>query len=88
MRLFFLHYSQNAYICSVVSIIEARDKNREKKMTKQLHTKKGTGKEIARLLGVSEHTVSDAIRGKIDTDTARKIRTMAIRNYGAIEIEI
>lgn len=59
-----------------------------KNMTKQLHTKKGTGKEIARLLGVSEHTVSDAIRGKIDTDTARKIRTMAIRNYGAIEIEI
>lgn len=59
-----------------------------KNMTKQLHTKKGTGKAIARLLGVSEHTVSDAIRGKIDTDTARKIRTMAIRNYGAIEIEI
>ena len=57
-------------------------------MTKQLHTKKGTGKEIARLLGVSEHTVSDAIRGKIDTETARRIRTMAIRNYGAIEIEI
>lgn len=57
-------------------------------MTKQLHTKKGTGKEIARLLGVSEQTVSAAIRGKSDTETARKIRTMAVRNYGAIEIEI
>ena len=57
-------------------------------MTKQLHTKKGTGKEIARLLGVSEHTVCDAIRGKIDTETARKIRSMAVRIYGAVEIEI
>ncbi len=53
-------------------------------MKKQLHTKKGTGKEIARLLGVSEHTVSEAIRGKSDTDTARKMRMMAVRNYGAI----
>ena len=57
-------------------------------MTKQLHTKKGTGKEIARLLGVSEQTVSAAIRGKSDTETARKIRTMAVRRFGAIEIEI
>jgi transcriptional regulator with XRE-family HTH domain len=55
-------------------------------MKKQLHTKKGTGKEIARLLGVSEHTVSEAIRGKSDTDTARKIRMMAVRNYGAIKL--
>ena len=51
-------------------------------MTKQLHTKKGTGKEI----GVSEQTVSAAIRGKSDTETARKIRTMAVRNFGAVEI--
>lgn len=57
-------------------------------MTKQLHTKKGTGKAIAKLLGVSEQTVSMAIRGKIDTDMARKIRTMAVRSYGAVEIEI
>ena len=55
-------------------------------MKKQLHTIKGIGKEIARLLGVSELTVSDAIRGKIDTDTARRIRTMAIRNYGAVKM--
>lgn len=55
-------------------------------MTKQLHTKKGTGKAIAKLLGVSEQTVSKAIRGKSDTETAMKIRTMAVRNYGAIEL--
>ena len=55
-------------------------------MIKQLHTKKGTGKEIARLLGVSEQTVSKAIRGKSDTRMAKKIRTMAIRNYGAVEM--
>ena len=60
-----------------------------KKMTKPLHiTKKGTGKEISKLLGISEHTVSFAIRGKIDTPTARKIRKIAKENYGAIEIDI
>lgn len=57
-------------------------------MTKQLHTKKGTGKAIAKLLGVSMQTVSKAMRGKSDTVTARKIRTLAIRNYGAVEVEI
>ncbi len=55
-------------------------------MTKPLYTKKGTGKAIARLLGVSEQTVSMAIRGKTDTDLSRKIRTMAVRDFGAIEI--
>lgn len=57
-------------------------------MNKQLHTKKGTGKAIAKLLGVSEQTVSKAIRGKSDTATAKKIRTIAVRNYGAVEIEL
>ena len=74
------------YFCSVVSIIEQRDKYR-KKMTTQLHTKKGTGKEISRRLNVSEHTVSVAIRGKSDTATARRIRAIAIRDYGAKELK-
>ncbi len=70
------------------SIIEPAAKY-TKKMTKPLHiTKKGTGKEISKLLGISEHTVSFAIRGKIDTPTARKIRKIAKENYGAIEIDI
>ena len=56
-------------------------------MTKQLYTKKGTGKAIARLLGVSEVTVSKAIRGKTDSETARKIRTLAKRSFGAVEVE-
>lgn len=56
-------------------------------MTKPLYTKKGTGKAIARLLGVSEQTVSMAIRGKTDTDLSRKIRTMAVRDFGAIVIK-
>lgn len=59
-----------------------------KNMSKQLHTKKGTGKAIAKLLGVSEQTVSKAIRGKSDTQTARKIRLMAVRCFEAIEIEV
>lgn len=40
------------------------------------------------MLGISEHTVSFAIRGKIDTPAARKIRKIAKENYGAIEIDI
>ena len=55
-------------------------------MGSELHIKKGTGKAIAKLLGVSEQTVSKAVRGKSDSLTARKIRMIAIRNYGAIEI--
>lgn len=55
-------------------------------MTTQLHTKKGTGKAIAKSLGVSEHTVSVAIRGKSDTQIARKIRTLAVKAYGAVVI--
>lgn len=53
----------------------------------ELHTKKGTGKAIAKLLGVSERTVSLAIRGKSDTKIARKIRTLAVRSYGAVELK-
>ena len=64
-------------------IIEPRDKY-NKNMSEQLHFKKrGAGKEIAKLLGVSEHTVSAAIRGKIDTPMARKIRTLAVKTFGA-----
>lgn len=56
-------------------------------MTKQLYTKKGTGKQISKLLGVSVQTVSMAMRGKSDTATARKIRKLAVENYGAVEVE-
>lgn len=70
------------------SIIKQGDKYRKNMKTRQLHTKKGTGKAIAKLLGVSEVTVSKAIRGKTDTETARKIRTLAKRSFGAVEVEI
>lgn len=66
--------------------IKPRDKY-NKNMTAQLHTKKGTGREIAKLLKVSEQTVSKAIRGKSDTKIARKIRTLAVRSYGAVELK-
>lgn len=58
-----------------------------KNMAKQLLTTKGTGRKIAKLLRVSEQTVSKAVRGKSDTDTARKIRKIAVENYGAVEVE-
>ena len=43
----------------------------------------GTGKEIAKLMGVSVQMVSRALRGKSDTELARKIRTLAVKTFGA-----
>ena len=56
-------------------------------MAKQIFTKKGTGKQIAKMLGVSVQTVSKAMRGKSDTATARKIRKLAVDNFGAVEVD-
>lgn len=55
-------------------------------MGKELHISKGTGKAIAKMLGVSEQTVSKAIRGKSDSKLARYIRALAIGSFGAVEI--
>ena len=49
----------------------------------EIYTKKGTGKEIAKLMGVSVQMVSRALRGKSDTELARKIRTLAVRTFDA-----
>ncbi len=84
---FCLNMEKCPYICNVISSLN-HTTNIQKNMSKQLHTKKGTGKAIAKLLGVSEQTVSKAIRGKSDTQTARKIRLMAVRCFEAIEIEV
>lgn len=56
-------------------------------MGRELHIKRGTGKAIAKMLGVSEQTVCKAIRGRTDSELARKIRALAISCFGAIEIE-
>lgn len=53
-------------------------------MAQKLWTKLGTGRAIARSMGVSFVTVSKAINGKTDSELARKIRTLAIKAYGAI----
>ena len=53
----------------------------------EIYTKKGTGKEIAKLMGVSVQMVSRALRGKSDTELARKIRTLAVRTFGAKVVE-
>ena len=55
-------------------------------MAEQLHIKKGTGAEIARLLGVSRVTVSHAIRGHSDSALAKRVRTLAKKCYGAVEV--
>lgn len=53
---------------------------------KQVYTKKGTGRAIARLFKVSEVTVSRAVHGKSNTDLARKIRHVAVKEFGGIVI--
>ena len=42
----------------------------------------GKGKKIAQALGISEKTVTQAIKGYVDNDLARKIRYVAIKEYG------
>lgn len=67
-------------------IIELRDKFNKKSMAEQLFTKKGTGKAIAALLGLSERTVSLAIRGHSNSALAKRVRTLAKKCYGAVEV--
>lgn len=53
---------------------------------KKVMTKKGTGRKIAKLFGVTEVTVSNAVRGNINSELARKIRYVAVKEYGGVAI--
>ncbi len=58
----------------------------ESKKLKRIWTKKGVGKKIARALRCSTVMVSCALNGKKDTPLARKIRYVAVKEYGGIEV--
>ena len=49
---------------------------------KQILVKHGESKEIARFLGCNKNTVTSALRGKYNTELARKIRKIAIKRGG------
>ena len=82
-----MYEKKTLYLCLVDLTIKPRDKFNKKIMAEQLHIKKGTGAEIARLLGVSRVTVSHAIRGHSDSDIARRIRRLAKKVYGAVVVD-
>lgn len=59
-----------------------------KEMTtpKKVWTPKGTGLMLARRFSVSPNWVSKALLGQSDSQTARNIRAIAIKEYGGIAI--
>ena len=48
----------------------------------------GTGKEIAKALGCCTKMVSLAVQGRKRTPLAKKIRNVAIQQYGGVEVEV
>jgi len=56
------------------------------KTPKRVWTKKGTGLQLARRFKVSPVWVSNVLNGKGDSQTARNIRAVAVRDYGGIPI--
>lgn len=49
---------------------------------------RGTNLKIARALGVTKEMVSKSICGRKNTPLARKIRHVAVSQYGGKEVEI
>ena len=58
----------------------------QKTTPKKVWTKKGTGLMLARRFQVSPVWVSNVLNGKGDSQTARDIRAVAVRDYGGIPI--
>lgn len=58
----------------------------EKISPKKVWTKKGTGLMLARRFRVSPRWVSKVLNGGGDSQTARNIRAVAVRDYGGIPI--
>jgi len=49
---------------------------------------RGTNLKIARALGVTKEMVSKAVCGRKNTTLARKIRHVAVKQYGGQQIEL
>ncbi len=58
----------------------------ERSRPKRVWTKKGTGLLLAKRFNVSPRWVTKALNGGSDSQTARNIRAMAVREYGGIAI--
>lgn len=53
---------------------------------KRIWTKKGTGLMLAKRFQVSPVYVSNVLNGKGDSQTARNIRAIAVKEYGGVAI--
>lgn len=76
------------YICKVFQI-ESCDKYTKKiKMSKQsvIWVNHGERKRLAAIFQKSQPTIRKALRGEVDNDLARRIRTAALRR-GGIELK-
>ena len=60
----------------------------DKKRTLVVGLERGTNLKIARALGVTKEMVSKSICGRKNTPLARKIRHVAVSQYGGKEVEI
>ena len=56
------------------------------KSPKKVWTKKGTGVMLARRFGVTPVWVSNVLNGKGDSQMARNIRAVAVKEYGGVAI--
>ena len=60
----------------------------EKTTPKKVWMPKGTHRKmLAKRFGVSMNWVSKALLGQSDSDTSRRIRAIAIKEYGGVIIE-
>ena len=58
----------------------------EKSKPKRVWTKKGTGLLLAKRFNVSPRWVTKALNGGSDSQTARNIRAVAVREYGGFPV--
>lgn len=53
-------------------------------MIKRVVVERGVGKKIARLMGITPEMVSMSLNYKKDSVLARKVRYMAIKDFGGV----
>lgn len=56
----------------------------QKDMKKRVIVEHGVGKKIATLLGITPEMVSKSLNYKKDSHLARRVRYMAIKNFGGV----
>ena len=58
----------------------------QKDMNKRVIVEHGVGKKIATLLGITPEMVSKSLNYKKDSHLARRVRYIAIKNFGGVSV--